>query len=108
MKKNFDSPGDRIAHIANFAKSLQACNRIPVFPEENIVEIRRYTGEDGVQRELIIVDRVASALPGPGCENTTRTHRLRGKTLRGVIHGLRNGYGYGRGVITDRKLLRYE
>ena len=85
------------------------CNRVPVLPGENIIEIRRYVGQDGNERELIIVDKVASELPKPGCPNTTHTHRMYGKQpLRRIIHGLKKGYGYGRGIITDRETMRYE
>ena len=95
--------------ISQLAKSIRDRNRVPVLPEENIIEIRRYIGQDGNERELIIVDKVAIELPKPGCPNTTHTHRMHGKQpLRGVIYGLKKGFGYGRGIITDRKFIRYE
>lgn len=100
---------ENMTAISQLAKSIRDCNRVPVLPEENIIEIRRYVGPDGNERELIIVDKVASKPPFPGCPNTTHTHRMYGKQpLRGIIHGLRKGYGYGRGIITDGKTMRYE
>lgn len=95
--------------ISQLAKSIRDCNRVPVLPGENIIEIRRYVGEDGNERELIIVDKVASELPDPRCLNTTHTFKLHGKQpLRGIIHDLKKGYGIGRGIITDRVTMRYE
>ena len=103
MKENMTTTA-----ISQLAKSLRDCNRVPVLPEENIIEIRRYVGQDGKERELIIVDKVASPLPDMGCPNNTRTFRIYAKSLRAVICGLKKGYGYGRGIITDRVTMRYE
>ena len=82
---------------------------IRVLPGEKIIEIRRYVGQDGIERELIIVDRLGSQPPKAGYPNTTRTFRLYGKRpLAGIVSGLKKGHGYGLGVVTDRTCKRYE
>ena len=104
MKTNLEA-----AHVISaFAKAVRECNSVPVLPDESIIEIRRYVGKDGNERELVIVEELESAPPKPGCQNTTRTYRLYGKQpMRGIICSLRNGYGMGDGVVTDGKSMRY-
>jgi hypothetical protein len=96
--------------ISEFAKALRECNRMPVMAGEEIIRIKRITGKDGIERELIFVKQLANKPPapgelgGPGCA----FHIRYGKTHLGLFAQLRRGYGIKRGIVTDGKTYRYD
>jgi hypothetical protein len=93
--------------IVAFGKSLRGCNRCPVESGEEITNIKRIVGQDGVERELITVKELKTNLPKPGCRNMSSTFRIYGKGTLSLQAGLRKGHGYGQGIVTDGKCYRY-
>lgn len=96
--------------IRSLAKSIRECNRCPVKSGEEIVKIKRIRGEDGTERELITVKKLSTLPPEPGSPNKNSTFRVPKSgegSLRSIQAGLRKGWGYGLGVVTDGAQLRY-
>jgi len=102
-------------NIIALGKALRECNSCPVWGEEEIVKITRITGEDGNQRELILVKKLASNTSEYGVKNpdpsTFRcyagTNRRTSTTPVGLANKLRKGFGIGQGIVTDGLKFRY-
>lgn len=121
--------GQTEKNIMAFGKALREVNNMPVYSSENILEIRKITGQDGIVRELIIVDKLATRCIR-GYEDVTPEVQafnrgtfdiqpargewvgdkfVQGKrSLRSISATLRRGYGVNRGIVTDRVNYRYD
>jgi hypothetical protein len=116
-------------NIMAFGKALREVNNMPVYSQENILEIRKITGQDGIVRELIIVDKLATrCVRGyetvseevqafnrgtfdiqPARGHYVGNDYIPGKrSLRSISASLRRGYGINRGIVTDRVNYRYD